>query len=245
MNIIRYHAMESLFDVFISYATEDKNVADAVCHTLEGHGIGCWIAPRDVLPGAHYAGSIIKAIKNCKLMVMIYSKNSNQSDHVANEIDRMFNLGRPIIPFLIDESKMNEDYEYYLSRKHWLVAYPEYKAKCEELAETVSRILGVNLNQETKKQTNIESVSITDSYNKGKSLYYSGKYAEALENLTIAAEKGHADAQYFAGLINYLAYCGIMDFRKAAYWFEKAAEQDHVYAEEHLGRLYEEGIGIY
>ena len=50
--------------------------------------------------------------------------------------------GRPIIPFLIDETQMSEEYEYYLSRKHWLVAYPEYRAKCEELAIVVRRMLG-------------------------------------------------------------------------------------------------------
>lgn len=38
-------------DVFISYSSEDKTVADAVCAKLEGQEIRCWIAPRDVPPG--------------------------------------------------------------------------------------------------------------------------------------------------------------------------------------------------
>jgi len=33
-------------DVFVSYASGDKPVADAVCSTLESHGVRCWIAPR-------------------------------------------------------------------------------------------------------------------------------------------------------------------------------------------------------
>ncbi|NQT71340.1 MAG: toll/interleukin-1 receptor domain-containing protein [Chloroflexi bacterium] len=36
-------------DVFISYSTNDKTVADAVCATLESQKIRCWIAPRDAL----------------------------------------------------------------------------------------------------------------------------------------------------------------------------------------------------
>jgi hypothetical protein len=32
-------------DVFISYAHQDRTVANAVCATLEAHGIRCWIAP--------------------------------------------------------------------------------------------------------------------------------------------------------------------------------------------------------
>lgn len=37
--------------VFISYAHQDKPVADAVCARLEQSGIRCWIAPRDIQPG--------------------------------------------------------------------------------------------------------------------------------------------------------------------------------------------------
>jgi len=49
-------------DVFISYSSKDKSVADAVCATLEGRKIRCWIAPRDVSPGDSWAASIVKSI---------------------------------------------------------------------------------------------------------------------------------------------------------------------------------------
>jgi hypothetical protein len=42
--------------VFISYASADAAVAQNVCAALEAAGILCWIAPRDVKPGAQYAG---------------------------------------------------------------------------------------------------------------------------------------------------------------------------------------------
>jgi hypothetical protein len=35
-------------DVFISYASPDGGVADAVCGALERDGLICWVAPRDV-----------------------------------------------------------------------------------------------------------------------------------------------------------------------------------------------------
>lgn len=84
-------------EVFISYSSKDKAVADAVCHVLEQHGMQCWIAPRDVQPGARYAAEIVNGLKNCKVMVLVYSKESNQSKHVANEVDRAFNGGKTII----------------------------------------------------------------------------------------------------------------------------------------------------
>ena len=50
-------------DVFISYSHHDKPTADAVCAKLEEDGIRCWYAPRDIQPGADWAGSIVHAIE--------------------------------------------------------------------------------------------------------------------------------------------------------------------------------------
>ena len=49
-------------DVFISYSSKDKAVADAVCAGLEGRGIACWMAPRDIVPGVDWGAAIIDAI---------------------------------------------------------------------------------------------------------------------------------------------------------------------------------------
>ena len=43
-------------DVFLSYSSQDKPIAEAVCGTLEGKRIPCWVAPRDVLPGFRQVG---------------------------------------------------------------------------------------------------------------------------------------------------------------------------------------------
>lgn len=48
-------------EVFVSYASQDVAVANAVLGNLERQGIKCWIAPRDVKPGAQYADAIVRA----------------------------------------------------------------------------------------------------------------------------------------------------------------------------------------
>lgn len=50
------------YDVFISYASKDKIIADAVYARLEASAIRCWIAPRDITPGTSYGEAIIEAI---------------------------------------------------------------------------------------------------------------------------------------------------------------------------------------
>lgn len=139
--------MEYKYDVFISYSSYDKNIADAVCHSLEENGIACWISPRDVLPGTSYAKQIVQSISQCKIVVLIFSENSNKSEHVENEIDKGFNYGKPIIPFIIDKTEMNDELGYYLGRKHWLIAYPDYREKTIELVSSILKLLGRNTPQ--------------------------------------------------------------------------------------------------
>jgi hypothetical protein len=74
--------------VFISYASQDVAVADAIVGTLERHGVACWIAPRDVKPGAVYADAIVRAIAAAPALVLVLSQNSVASSHVGKEIER-------------------------------------------------------------------------------------------------------------------------------------------------------------
>ena len=129
-------------EVFISYSSKDKLIADAVCHALEENLITCWIAPRDLEVGLPYPRQIMQAIKDCNVMVLVFSENANRSEHVGNEIDHGFNNGKTIIPFLIDNTEMNDDLDYYLSRTHWLVAYPDYRKKTADLVSSILRLLG-------------------------------------------------------------------------------------------------------
>ena len=55
-------------DAFISFSSNDKLTADAICAVLEKDKVRCWIAPRDVLPGLNWAESIINGI-NCSRLL--------------------------------------------------------------------------------------------------------------------------------------------------------------------------------
>jgi hypothetical protein len=72
--------------LFISYASADRTVADELTAYLEQRGIRCWIAPRDVPPGALYADAIVRAINEARALVLILSHNSTASSHVGKEL---------------------------------------------------------------------------------------------------------------------------------------------------------------
>lgn len=129
-------------DVFISYSTQDKPVADAACAKLEAKGVRCWLAPRDILPGRTWGGSIVQAIRECRVMVLVFSSHSNRSKQVLREVERAVNKDVVIVPLRIDDAPLSDDMEYFISSPHWLDALtPPLERHLERLAETVQLLL--------------------------------------------------------------------------------------------------------
>src|SRR5438045_4575239 len=129
-------------DVFISHSSQDKTVADSVCAALEAAGTRCWIAPRDVQPGRSFAGEITRAIRNSKVMVLIFSSSTNQSEQVLREVQLAVEAHLHIIQFRIEEATANDDLKYYLSTPHWLDALtPPLKAHLDRLVASIKALL--------------------------------------------------------------------------------------------------------
>ncbi|MBZ5642701.1 MAG: DUF4185 domain-containing protein [Acidobacteriia bacterium] len=129
-------------DVFISYASGDKTVADAVCASLESHGVRCWIAPRDVLPGLHYGEAIIDAIHECRIMVLVFSSKANLSGHIPKEIERAVSQGSTIMPLRIEDVLPAKSLDYFIGSVHWLDALtPPLEAHLERLSANVRTLL--------------------------------------------------------------------------------------------------------
>ena len=97
------------FDAFISYSSTDKTAALAACAVLEGAGIRCWIAPRDIRPGGEYGAAIIDAIERCRVMVLIFSSSANSSRQITREIERAVSKGVPIVPVRIEAVQQAEE----------------------------------------------------------------------------------------------------------------------------------------
>jgi hypothetical protein len=130
------------FDIFISYSSKDKAIADAVCARLEAAGIRCWIAPRDVLPGRSYGEAIIEAIHQARVMVLVFSANANASSHIAKEVERAVSNGLAILPFRIENVMPGKSLDYFIGSVHWLDAMtPPIERHLEELAATVHKLL--------------------------------------------------------------------------------------------------------
>ena len=132
-------------EVFISYSTKDKNWADAACAVLERHRVRCWIAPRDIIPGSEWGAAIIGGIDGCKIMVLVFSANANDSSQVRREVERAISKGIIVLPLRVEDVRPQGAMEYALSNTHWLDAFtPPMERQMVVLAESVLALLKRN-----------------------------------------------------------------------------------------------------
>jgi hypothetical protein len=131
--------------VFISHSTEDKDIATTICQRLESDCIKCWIAPRDIQPGSDWTTAILEGIESCQILVQIFSKHANDSDHVYREVAKAFSSRLAVVPFRIEAVSPTSGLSYYLNTVHWLDAVkPPLDPHTSALVERVKELLTGN-----------------------------------------------------------------------------------------------------
>lgn len=131
-------------DVFISHSSQDRATATAVCVALEVRGLKCWIAPRDILPGQSWGESIVRALDECPIMVLVLTTQANVSRHVVKEVERADGKLARIVTFRVDDVVLNPSLEYFLSAEHWLDAVSRpVEAHVPALVEAVQTLRGM------------------------------------------------------------------------------------------------------
>ncbi len=129
-------------DVFISHASQDAAIANAVVAVLESQGIHCWIAPRDVTPGEFYADAIVHAIDAAVAVVLVLSQNASASPHIMREVERASSKRHPVISLRIDRAPLPAGLEYFLNTSQWLDASDGEPSRVfPKLVEAIRRVL--------------------------------------------------------------------------------------------------------
>lgn len=127
-------------EVFISYSTIDAANAETVRNVLEKNGLSCWMAPRDIPGGSNYTKEIPIAIRNCKVFVLILSKNAQSSHWVLKELDSAVNCGKVILPFMLEDCILNDEFNFLLTGAQ---RYAAYQKKAEAMETLIRRIRGI------------------------------------------------------------------------------------------------------
>ena len=134
----------STHEVFISFSFKDQAIAETIVNQLlNKYHISCWICTQDIRAGENYKKTIVKAITDAKVLLMIQSESSMLSTEVPKEVSIALNKNKTVIPFVIDNSELSEDLEYDLLTVQRVDARrPTLDERIEELAQQICSVLG-------------------------------------------------------------------------------------------------------
>jgi ABC-type multidrug transport system fused ATPase/permease subunit len=129
--------------IFISYKSEEFDEALWVKESLEAQGFTCWMAPMSITGGASYAAEIPAAIRSCTVFVLILSQKVQQSKWVSRELDQAINDGKTIMPFMLENCPLNDEFKFYLSNIQRYYAYQDKLGAFQKMSTEIRTILGI------------------------------------------------------------------------------------------------------
>ena len=97
---------------FISHSSKDSKTATAICTALEARGHECWMSSRDIKPGENFQGTIVRAIRESGVMVLVFSANANNSDEIKKEMALASQSKKMVIPVRAEDVLPSEDFTY-------------------------------------------------------------------------------------------------------------------------------------
>ena len=109
---------------------------------LQSKGIKCWKAPDDILPGEVFASAIMRGISQCKVMVLVFSRESSESQYVLKEIDNATAQNMIVVPFRIEDILPSGAMAFYVSALQWIDAISDLEEAYSALYSRLANILG-------------------------------------------------------------------------------------------------------
>lgn len=257
------------YDVFISYSSIDQKIAEGVCAYLEQQGVRCFVAYRDIPRGVVWATAIVEALENSRMMVVLFSKNFNDSSQVEREIELASNMEMPILTFRLSDVAFRGAKKYYLQNLNWIDAFPNPERSFGALYGNVSSLLGIAVSgggkgvkkdspksHESNKSNRFLWIVIAClSVALVVSLIYSNRTStepvfvddtnvvqtDTQEDKTQFSKKEEIDKMYNKGAEEF----DNENYSEAVKWYKKAAELGHAESQFCLGYCYEKEIGVF
>ena len=116
--------------------------ATLVKNVLTDNGIPCWMAPDSIPIGSSYASEIKVAIENCTVFVLVLSEKAQSSAYVEKELDSAITGHKIVYPFMIENCKLNDAFDFYLSNVQRHNAFESKSAAMEKMVREIKALFG-------------------------------------------------------------------------------------------------------
>ena len=128
------------FDVFISYASPNFDTAIEIRDHFEDNGLKCWMAPRNITAGRHWTEDIMLGIIASKILVLVYSIDSQKSKYVKSELQNAMKYNKTILTYNTDITIPKGEMEQLIGSRQWLEPQETKEETYELLLERSKKI---------------------------------------------------------------------------------------------------------
>lgn len=101
--------------VFVSYCDANIKQAESVYYALKETCWQPWMAKYDIQGGQNHEEEVPKAIDAAEVVVVVLSKEAQESAWVPKELDMSISMRKNIIPLMIDNAPLKRKFRYMLT----------------------------------------------------------------------------------------------------------------------------------
>ena len=128
-------------DIFISFASKDVKVALTLCAAIESRGFNCWISARDIQPGENFQVAIVRALRRAKILLLVFTANSNTSEEMTKELALASQQKMMVIPLRVEDVTPGDAFAYEFATRQWIDAFADWEFSIEQLCKRIGHAL--------------------------------------------------------------------------------------------------------
>jgi TPR repeat protein len=246
--------------LFVSHVTEDRAAALEIVEDLEGRGIPCWIAPRNIHPGRPFDDEIVAAIESSRAILLIFSDLCNESEYIRREVTVAGESQKLIIPLRIEDAQPRRGLRVRLSDLHWLDGFVARERAIDELVRRFGPAAEPWARHQDERQGAVGQAAEAGAAPHIAAPPAKGRHAVLVVALAFAAVLVGAAGWWWSGRLGEPSGNPIVpateavskgkaaidrhDYGQALRWYRQAADEGDATAQTTLGYLYEKGLGV-
>lgn len=190
-------------DVFISYSRKDKSVVTRIEQQLAKYGIKAFV-DNQMMGGEDWVNKLGAAVSHSKLLVCLWSENSDLSKWVLREVQLAISSNIPVVPFKIGTFKGSMGFNLSFASVNIIFSEAVSDESIAELCGNVARFLGKDVvTQKSSEPIDLhvvkDDVAKDRTYRLGKTAFREGKIANAFHDLYELAIEDYKDSRYMIG----------------------------------------------
>lgn len=132
-------------DVFISYCSAQRKLADELRKMMQKQGVKCWMAPYSIPAGSSYQEEIPAALSKSTIVLLVLSREAEQSRWVQKEVGCTIGMRHTLVPYQSEPYEHSAKFNFLLDGEQIFEADQSLseREKATEVVEYLQKKLGL------------------------------------------------------------------------------------------------------